>query len=206
MTFLIKTLALAATLSIMGTAYAADPSKHTKQPLDEKTETVVVKHFENNGKDYFLRFVTHQSTQSNKEVDEDVITLKVTFTEGKKTLWAINDKVTCYGVDISGEFIPEATTFNAIKPHNGDIDNIEVTVGYKMFCGGGVDPKTLKIIYHDNTKKVALRGETAIAYEGDDKTKPIGGQYKMDNDFKKAPLSIQNHLKSIWKKVYIERY
>lgn len=187
----------------MGSAFAA--TKNNNSNLSSNPETRTTKHYSYNGKDYYLNFVKTQSLEVENNQDVDVFNLKIFLVDSKnKTIWTLRDRITCPGLDISADFIPEATTFNAIKPHTGDEDNIEVTVGYKMFCGGGVDPKILKVIYHDNTKKVALRGETAIVFEGET-VKPSQGQYKIDSDFKKAPVQIQNHLKNIWKKVYIEK-
>lgn len=189
----------------MSASFAATKPQSKAPSISSNSEKRVTKHYSYNGKDYYLNLIKTESLEVENGQDVDVINLKMNFVDGKnKQLWSMKDRITCPGLDISADFIPEAITFNAIKPHTGDDDNIEVTLAYKMFCGGGVDPKTLKVIYHDNTKKVALRGETAIVYEGE-KVKPNDGKYSMDSDFKKAPVQIQNHLKSIWKKVYIEK-
>jgi hypothetical protein len=120
-------------------------------------------------------------------------------------LWSMSDNVSCPGLDISADFIPQSITFNAITPHTGTPDNVEVTVGYKMFCGGGVDPKKLKLLYHDNTQKYALRGETEIVFS-QDKNHGTGGAYKMDAQFQKAPIQIQTFMKSLWDKIKTEKY
>lgn len=188
----------------MSASLAANTAKSKPSSVSTNTEKKITKHYSYNGKDYYLNLITTESIEVDNGEDVDVINLKMNFVNNKNVqLWSMKDRVTCSGLDISADFIPEAITFNAIKPHTGDENNIEVTLGYKMFCGGGVDPKVLKVIYHDNTKKVALRGETAIVYEGE-KVKPTDGKYQIDSDFKKAPPQIQNHLKNIWKKVYIE--
>lgn len=163
--------------------------------------------FQQDGKDYYLIFSKRSFSQPQKGLDDmDFIEIKARFLEQKDngfaTKWVVNDGINCPSLDISADFIPEATTFN--QAYGYVAGNPQVSIGYKLFCGGGVDPKILKIIYYDNNGKVALRGSTQI-YFSHDKTK-IGGQYEEDKVFKNANLKVQTLLKSIWKNIYIENY
>jgi hypothetical protein len=114
--------------------------------------------------------------------------------------WTIKDGVDCPGLDASAAFFAKHVTVT-------DLNNdgvAEVTVPYKMFCGGGVDSDTVKIILRQGTEKYALRGESLVRIPGQES---FGGAYKAD-----AALSLprnapyQKHLLAIWKQVYIRSY
>lgn len=162
-------------------------------------------HYTYKGQDYYLILTKTQYVLKAKEKDEpstDVIDIGVKFittnpakNNKKYVQWSINDFVHCLGLDFSAEFLPQAITFNQINPHFGNEYNANVTVGYKLFCGGGVDPKILKIIYRDKDNKFALRGESLIFINDKES---IGGQYTVDKQFKFAPKEIQTHLINLW--------
>jgi hypothetical protein len=111
--------------------------------------------------------------------------------------WNIKDHVDCPGLDSSASFFARHVTVTDL---NGD-GVAEVTVPYKMFCGGGVDSDTIKIIMRQGPEKYALRGESLIRVPGQE---DFGGDYKID-----AALSLprnaayQQHLLKVWKQVYI---
>lgn len=114
--------------------------------------------------------------------------------------WTIKDGVDCPGLDVSAAFFAKQVTVT-------DLNNdgvAEVTVPYKMFCGGGVDSDTVKIILRQGAEKYALRGESLVRIPGQES---FGGAYKAD-----AALSLprnapyQKHLLAIWKQVYIRSY
>lgn len=172
------------------------------------SDAIAGEHYTYNNKDYYLIFSKKQSKEKVQGEILDVINIATRFVDNNdnkpKIKWAMVDYIKCPGLDISADFIPQATTFNAIKPHSGNEDNVEVTVGYKMFCGGGVDPKTLKVLYHDNNRKVALRGETEIYFKHD-RTR-TGGQYEEDKAFKIADKPIKEHLIKLWNTVKTETF
>lgn len=114
--------------------------------------------------------------------------------------WAINDAVDCPGLDFMAAFFTRYVTFT-------DLNNdgvAEVTVPYRLFCGGGVDPATLKVILRNGAQKLAIRGESRIVMQG---VEPFGGE-KHDDDALLLPenAAFKAHLNAVWSKVYVEHH
>jgi hypothetical protein len=114
--------------------------------------------------------------------------------------WNIKDGVDCPGLDSEAAFFAKHVTITDLNK-----DGIaEVTVPYKMFCGGGVDSDTIKLIMRQGKEKYALRGESLVRLPGQE---DFGGTYKAD-----AALALprnaayQKHLVAVWKQVYIRPY
>lgn len=120
------------------------------------------------------------------------------FTRGQtgwRQEWDIRDGVDCPGLDSDAGFFPAAVTFTDLN-HDG---RMEVTVSYRTFCGGGVDPYVVKVILRDGATKLAIRGESLVRFPGQP---PFGGEHKHD----KALLSpiyaaYKQHLDQVWKTV-----
>lgn len=97
--------------------------------------------------------------------------------------WTISDFVDCPHLDAEANFFLENISIT-------DVNNdgfAEVSAPYGLFCGGGVDPKTIKIIMRTKNEKYALRGESKIVISGQD---PFGGAMRMDASLqqKKIPF------------------
>jgi len=113
-------------------------------------------------------------------------------------VWEIKDSVVCTGLDIEADFFTSATSITDLN--NDGLS--EVTVAYKMFCGGGVDPKEIKVIMRNGMDKYAIRGESLIAVEGNP---PYGGTRRVDAALLAAPKSFMTHLDKTWQAIYVER-
>lgn len=114
--------------------------------------------------------------------------------------WNVKDNVDCPGLDSSASFFASHVTVTDL---NGD-GLAEVTVPYKMFCGGGVDSDTIKIIMRQGREKYALRGESLIQIPGQES---FGGDYKIDAALSLPPnAAYQQHLLKVWKQVYVRKY
>lgn len=114
-----------------------------------------------------------------------------------KQSWTIRDANDCPGLDGDADFFAREVRFS-------DIDRdgrIEVTVPYRMFCGGGIEPATIKLILRQGSLKFAIRGEAQVRVPSG----AFGGEYKYD----KALLDPRNadfkqHLDGMWKRIYID--
>ena len=114
--------------------------------------------------------------------------------------WTIKDGVDCPGLDASAAFFATYVTVTNLN-HDGVA---EVTVPYKMFCGGGVDSDTVKIILRQGAEKYALRGESLVRIPGQDS---FGGAYRADAVLSQPRnAAYQKHLLALWKQVYIRSY
>ncbi len=112
--------------------------------------------------------------------------------------WIIQDKVDCPGLDSGAEFFSEYITVTDLDK-NGIA---EVTVPYKLSCGGGIDANTLKVILRQGVQKLALRGTTL-------RNTKMEAHYGGEMAFDPALLLKENaafkaHLKFIRDKVYVE--
>ena len=63
-------------------------------------------------------------------------------------------------------------------------------------CRGDVSPITMKILMYENGKKYALRGKTFVHVDGMD----LGGKYKADEAFAKAPKEFVKFANDLWQK------
>ncbi|WP_370662667.1 M949_RS01915 family surface polysaccharide biosynthesis protein [Massilia frigida] len=112
--------------------------------------------------------------------------------------WIIQDHVDCPGLDSGAEFFPEYITVTDLDKNS----LAEVTVPYKMSCGGGVDASELKIILRQGEQKLALRGTTL---RNTNVSAPYGGEMRFDQALSlKENAVFKAHLKFVRDKVYVE--
>lgn len=114
--------------------------------------------------------------------------------------WTITDGVDCPGLDHTAQFFPKQVTVTDLDK-NG---MAEVTVAYKLFCGGGVDPATLKIIMRQGDQKFAMRGTTRIVVPGQ---APFGGEANFDTSLSKPANAVfRRHIETVRMTVVTEKY
>ncbi|WP_373999828.1 M949_RS01915 family surface polysaccharide biosynthesis protein [Duganella sp. 1411] len=98
-------------------------------------------------------------------------------------------------MDADASFFPAALTFTDLN-HDG---RMKVTVSYRTFCSGGVDPYTVKVILRDGATKLAIRGESLVRFPGQP---PFGGTHQHDKALlSPAYAAYKQHLDQIWKVV-----
>ncbi|HEX7986335.1 MAG TPA: hypothetical protein VF616_22630 [Duganella sp.] len=135
----------------------------------------------------------------SRKHDRDTIQLHATYFTRDQTRWRqewiIRDGVDCPGLDADASFFPAAGSFTDLN-HDG---RMEVTVSYRTFCGGGVDPYTVKVILRDGSTKLAIRGESLVRIPGQP---PFGGTHQYDKALlSPAYAAYKQHLDQIWKVV-----
>jgi hypothetical protein len=112
--------------------------------------------------------------------------------------WVMTDFVDCPGLDHSAAFYTQYVAFTDL-----DGDGLaEVTVPYRMFCGGGVDSSSIKVILRDGQEKFAIRGQTRVVLEGQE---PFGGEKNEDPSLLLPEnAAIKARLNAVWGRIYVE--
>lgn len=114
--------------------------------------------------------------------------------------WVINDYVDCPGLDSEAHFYLDKVSITDV---NND-GHVEVLVPYNLFCGGGIDSKTIKIIMRTKNEKFALRGKSKMDLPGQES---FGGEMEMDALLKKNKnAAYRDLLIKIWNDICVEKY
>lgn len=109
--------------------------------------------------------------------------------------WAIRDGSDCPGLDVAASFHAADVAFTDLNRDG----RVEVTVPYRLFCGGGVDPHIVKVILREGSTKLAIRGQSLLRVPGQ---APLGGDYRHDKALL-APerAAYRAHMEAIWRTV-----
>ncbi|MDN4037671.1 hypothetical protein [Massilia sp. YIM B02443] len=76
---------------------------------------------------------------------------------------------------------------------------VEVTLPYYLFCGGGIEPRTVKVILREGTTKLAVRGNSLTAFLNQ---QPFGGEHRFEEALGGEGMSAcRSHLEKIWNAV-----
>ncbi|NGZ87438.1 hypothetical protein GW587_24660 [Duganella sp. SAP-35] len=117
---------------------------------------------------------------------------------GWKQEWTVRDVADCPELDAAADFFISSV---AVTDINGD-GKAEITIPYKLFCGGGIDSYTVKVILREGPLKLAIRGESEVRLPGQP---PFGGDHKYDKALlTPAYAAYKNHLDQIWKTVSVD--
>ena len=113
-----------------------------------------------------------------------------------KQIWKVYDFIADCPVDLDVSFIKNTFQITDLN-HNGVA---ETWLMYKTACQGGVDPSNVKIIMYEGNQKFAMRGENKVQVGTDDNGKKqfMGGEYKFDENFKKAPQVFKDFAQKLW--------
>lgn len=121
-----------------------------------------------------------------------------------KQTWRVYDFISDCPVDIVASFVKNS--FQVTDLNNNGI--AETWLMYKTTCHGDVSPCDMKIIMYEGKKKYAIRGESRVQvglYDNGEK-QFIGGQYKLDENFKKGPKAFKEFAEKLWKDNLIENW
>lgn len=114
---------------------------------------------------------------------------------GWKQDWTVHDYVDCPGLDAMADFFASSVSVTDI---NGD-GKAEVTIPYKLYCGGGIDSHTVKVILREGPLKLAIRGKSVVKLPGQP---AFGGDHEYDKTLlTPAYASYKQHMDRVWKTV-----
>lgn len=139
-----------------------------------------------------------RSQAANSDSDEDYLELAATY-YGRKdgrwvTEWTVRDSVDCPVLDHVAEFFPSAVRISDLN-HDG---RSEVTIPYRLFCSGGVDYSTVKVILREGATKLAIRGEL----EFHDSGPALQGKRQYDAALlQPINAAYKKHMDTVWKTV-----
>ncbi|MDQ8014808.1 MAG: hypothetical protein REI96_20335 [Flavobacterium nitrogenifigens] len=121
-----------------------------------------------------------------------------------KQTWKVYDYISDCPVDIVASFVKN--TFQVTDLDKNGI--AETWLMYKTVCHGDVSPCDMKIIMYEGNTKHAMRGENKVAVGIDDNGKQQfeGGEYKLDENFKKGPKVFKEFAQKLWKDNLIETW
>ena len=104
----------------------------------------------------------------------------------------VRDLVDCPGLDLAADFFLSSITITDINRDG----KAEVTIPYKLFCGGGIDPYTVKVILREGPLKLAIRGESEVRLTGQP---AFGGGHDYDKALLTPAYSAyKTHMDQIW--------
>jgi len=118
--------------------------------------------------------------------------------------WRVKDFIADCPVDITASFVKN--TFKITDLNKNGI--AEVWLMYKTVCHGDVSPSNMKIIMYEGNNKYAMRGENKVQVGSDvnDKASFIGGEYKLDANFKNGPKVFKEYAQNLWKENLMEKW
>lgn len=121
-----------------------------------------------------------------------------------KQTWKVYDYISDCPVDLVASFVKN--TFKITDLNQNGI--AEIWLMYKTVCHGDVSPSDMKIIMYEGNQKYAMRGENKVQVGVDDKGKKEfeGGEFKFDENFKKAPKVFKDYAQKLWNANLIEKW
>jgi hypothetical protein len=106
--------------------------------------------------------------------------------DSSKLLWKVYDFNKECPVDLDLYFINK--TFAVTDLDKNGI--AEVWIMYKNYCHGDISPVPTKIIMYEGNTKYALRGESRV--------NKMGGNYTLDDNFRKGNVTFKQYAKKLW--------
>ena len=117
---------------------------------------------------------------------------------GFVTKWKMMDHINNCELDIVCAFYDDHLTIT-------DLDSnglAEITMVYALSCKGDVSPNEKKLLMYEGEQKYAIRGEELMLLQKDS----IGGSWKADTAFSKAPKVFLTYAIDHWQKFGKQQY
>lgn len=117
---------------------------------------------------------------------------------GFVTKWKMMDHINNCELDIVCSFYDDNLTIT-------DLDSnglAEITMVYALSCKGDVSPNEKKLLMYEGAQKYAIRGEELMLLQKD----TIGGTWKVDTAFNKAPKAFLSFAIERWQKFGKQEY
>lgn len=111
-----------------------------------------------------------------------------------KKIWDAKDFENDCPYDLSLVFDPKDLLVSDVD----DNGTAEIAFAYQLGCRSDVSPLTMKLLVYEGTAKYALRG-TAKTRVGEHEF--MGGDFKPDPAFGKAPKGLLEHAQQLWTRV-----
>lgn len=151
---------------------------------------------------YFNDKLKHESEDSS---DAELYAYHFVISNNNaKQTWRVKDFIADCPVDITASFVKN--TFKVTDLNKNGI--AEVWLMYKTVCHGDVSPSNMKIIMYEGNNKYAMRGENKVQVGSDvnDKASFIGGEFKLDANFKNGPKVFKEYAQNLWKENIMEKW
>lgn len=118
--------------------------------------------------------------------------------------WRVYDFISDCPVDIVASFVKNTFQVTDLN-HNGIA---EIWLMYKTVCHGDVSPSDMKVIMYEGNQKYAMRGENKVQVGVHDNGENyyLGGEFKMDENFKKGPKVFKDFAQKLWDKNLMEKW
>lgn len=113
--------------------------------------------------------------------------------------WLVHDLVRDCPVDVIAQFVK-----NSFVVTDLDKDGLsEIWLMYQVSCQGDVSPVPMKIIMYEGSQKFAIRGTSKVQVS---EKETAGGEFSLDDAFKKAPTSFREYGQQLWKKFVVQKW
>jgi hypothetical protein len=107
--------------------------------------------------------------------------------------WTVRDMVDCPALDSVAEFFPALVSVTDLNQDGRS----EITIPYRLFCSGGIDYSTVKVILRDGDAKLAIRGELEF-FQPDGKVAIEGSKHYDKALLQPANSAYKRHLDTVW--------
>lgn len=121
----------------------------------------------------------------------------VVHTAGKQEVWRAKDFNQGCEFDATFEVVEGSISVTDLD----DDGEPEISFIYRVGCRSDVSPVTVKLLMYEGSTKYALRGDSR---ERVSETDFMGGDFKIDPAFEKAPPRFLEYAKAQWKKLVFE--